>query len=245
MPQSSYGQYCPLAYALDILGERWTLLIIRELIHGPRTYGLLLQNLPDMGAVNLTRRLGMLERKGIVKRALIEPRTADEPYSLTEHGRKLEDILRNLAAWGLEHLELPTKYEVYSPLWSLLELQIRFRPDLARNLNMMFELRIENETHHVIITDGHISTHVGPAATPLFTISTDAATFILILRGLLPLREAIKLERVDIDGSLAALSRTLDILGLREKEHPLASEKGINKALKPDPSTRIEMYPAR
>ncbi len=245
MPQSSYGQYCPLAYALDILGERWTLLIVRELLHGPRTYKLLLQNLPDMGAVNLTRRLGMLERKGIVERALIEPRTADEPYSLTEHGKKLEEILRNLAAWGLEYLELPTKYEVYSPLWSLLELQIRFRSDLAKNLNMMFELRIENETHHVVITNGQISTHVGPAASPLFTISTDAATFILILRGMIPLHEAIKLERVDIEGSMAALSRTLDILGLREKEHPLAGIKGIADAIKPDPSTRIEMYPAR
>lgn len=245
MPQTSYGQYCPLAYALDTLGERWTLLIIRELLHGPRTYKLLLQNLPDMGAVNLTRRLGMLERKGIVARAVTEPRSADEPYSLTARGRKLEGILRDLAAWGLEELELPTKYEVYSPLWSLLELQIRFRPDLAKNLNMMFELRIEHETHHVVISEGKLTTHVGPASSPLFSISTDAATFIMILRGLLPLREAIKLERVDIEGSLAALSRTLDILGLREKELPFAAEKGEPQAGKDPNVSKIEMYPAR
>ncbi len=241
MSQSSYGQYCPLAYALDTLGERWTLLIIRELLHGPRTYKLLLQNLPDMGAVNLTRRLGMLERKGVVQREMLEPRSADEPYSLTPRGQKLEHILRDLAAWGLESLELPTKYEVYSPLWSLLELQIRFRPELAEKLNMMFELRIENETHYNEISQGILTTHTGPAPSPLFIISSDAATFILILRGLLPIREAIQLRRVEIEGSLAAFSRTLDILGLRV---PLLEEHATKEKL-PDNLPNIEMYRAR
>lgn len=241
MSQFSYGQYCPLAYALDTLGERWTLLIIRELLHGPRTYKLLLQNLPDMGAVNLTRRLNMLERKDVVQREMMEPRTADEPYSLTPRGQKLEGTLRDLAAWGLESLELPTRYEVYSPLWSLLELQIRFRSELAENLNMMFELRIENETHYVEISHGVLETHTGPAPSPLFVISSDAATFILILRGLLPIREAIQLRRVEIEGSLAAFSRTLDILGLRV---PLLEEHPTKEKL-PANLPNIEMYRAR
>ena len=122
MSQFSYGQYCPLAHALDTLGERWTLLIIRELMHGPRTYKLLLQNLPDMGAINLSRRLGKLERSGIIEREMQEPRAADEPYRLTKKGAQLEPILVGLASWGLSTFELPSSYEVYSPLWSLLEL---------------------------------------------------------------------------------------------------------------------------
>lgn len=239
MPTFSYGQYCPLAYALDILGERWTLLIIRELIHGPRTYQLLLQNLPDMGAIKLTRRLNYLEKQGIVERALSEPRSADEPYFLTPRGKSLEDIIRGLASWGMEKMTLPTRYEVYSPLWSLLEFQARFKPSLAKGLNMMFELDIDNETHHIEIADGKMTTRSGPAATPLFTISTDSATFILVLRGILSIQEAIQLERIYVEGSIAALSRSLDILGLRSKEKEIAPKPAKKKE---DPFPNIELY---
>lgn len=245
MPKFSYGQYCPLAHALDTLGERWTLLIIRELLHGPRTYKMMLQNLPDMGAVKLTQRLNMLEKQGILQRKFIEPRTVDEPYVLTDRGRKLEGAIKALAAWGLETLELPRDYEVYSPLWSLLELQIRFKPHMAQQLNMMFELRIENEIHHIEISHGSLKTHAGPAPSPLFVITTDAATFILILRGMLSIRQAIHLKRVYVDGSLAALSRTLDILGLRSTELESA-RKNKKTQDKPDNDfPNIELYPAR
>ena len=105
---------------------------------------------------------------------------------------------------------------------------------------MMFELRIEHETHYVEISQGELKTHTGPAPSPLFTITTDAATFILILRGLLSIRQAIHLKRVDVEGSLAALSRTLDILGLR------ANELESPEKAKPDNSfPNIEVYPAR
>ena len=179
----------------------------------------------------------MLERKNIVQREVGDVRSAEEPYSLTKRGRQLEGILKDLAAWGLETLELPTKYEVYSPLWSLLEFQIRFKPEQAKNLNMMFELRIENETHHIEISNGALKTHVGPAPSPLFVITTDAATFILILRGLLSFREAIQLRRVEIEGSLAALSRTLDMLGLQGTR--------LEQSRPDEGSPNIEMYPAR
>ncbi len=241
MPKFSYGQYCPIAYALDILGERWTMLVIRELMHGPRTYKSMFQNLPDMGAIKLTRRLNSLERKGVVHRQTTEPRSADELYRLTERGEKLKPILKDLAAWGLESLALPTEQEVYSPLWSLIEFQIMFKPEKADNLNMMFELRVENESFHVVIGNGTLSTHVGPASSPLFIISTDSATFIMILRGHLSLRMAIQQQRVAVDGSLAALSRTLDIFGLRS---PGANSKSDRKD-EDDGYPKIELYPAR
>lgn len=245
MSQFSYGQYCPLAHALDTLGERWTLLIIRELMHGPRTYKLLLQNLPDMGAINLSRRLGKLERNNLIKREMKEPRTADEPYSLTAKGEELVPMLVDLASWGLESLEMPSAYEVYSPLWSLLELHARFKPELAKQLNMMFELRIDSEAHHVEISRGEITTHAGPAPSPLFVITTDAASFILILRGLLPIREAIQIRRLDIDGSLAAFSRTLDIFGLRAPVLEAPIEVTDKDANAQQQAPNIEMYPAR
>ena len=173
---------------------------------------------------------------------MADVRSADEPYSLTERGEKLRSVLRDLAAWGMEEMELPTKYEVYSPLWSLFELQIRFKPALAaEQINMMFELRIENETHYVEISHGEIMTHVGPAPSPLFIISTDSATFILILRGMLSLRKAIQMKRVEVEGSLAALSRTLNILGLRthnQEDNKVEENPGSG-------GLNIEMYPAR
>lgn len=245
MSHSSYGQYCPLAHALDTLGERWTLLIIRELMHGPRTYKLILQNLPDMGAINLSRRLGKLERNGLIQREMQEPRAADEPYVLTAKGKKLLPLLVDLATWGLQSLELPSSYEVYSPLWSLLELHARFKPALAKSLNMMFELRIDSEAHHVEISQGEIRTHAGPAPSPLFVITTDAASFILILRGVLPIREAIQIRRLDIDGSLAAFSRTLDIFGLRAPVLEANNPKPSSASSESQHPPKIEMYPAR
>lgn len=216
MSKASYGQYCPLAYALDILGEPWTLLIIRELLYEPRTYPSLLQDLPNIGAVLLTKRLTHLERVGVIERITEEPRSATEPYVLTAQGRLLEGVLQNLANWGLPFMELPSENEVYSPYWSIMELKARFQADRAVDLNMVFEIHVDDAVFHLHIADQTLTIVVGPAVEPAFILKTDPASFILLLRGLLALREGIQDQRITIEGSLAALSRALDVLDMRE-----------------------------
>lgn len=225
MPKASYGQYCPLAYALDILGAPWTLLIIRELLYGPRTYPSLLQDLPNMGAVLLTKRLNHLERVQVIERITTEPRSATEPYILTARGRLLDNVLQDLANWGLPFMSLPSENEVYSPYWSIMELKGRFIPERAVDLSMVFEVQIDEATFHLHIAHQQLEVTKGPAKDPEFILMTDPASFILLLRGSLALRDGIQERRITINGSLAALSRALDVLGMRDRSPGLSDQQ--------------------
>ena len=221
MRNTRYGQYCPLAYALDVVGDRWTLLIVRELLYGPRNYQSMLSNLPDIGALFLTKRLTRLEREGLIQRLVMEPRSASEPYALTDRGLSLVPIIKALAKWGLPLLELPGEEDVYAPTWSLLELEARFRPERAINLSMVFELWVDEEVFQIQIERNQLRARIGAATSPVFTMKTDAASFILLLRGVQHIKEGLQSKRMVVEGSLAALSRALDALDLHDAESKL------------------------
>ncbi len=102
-----YNQYCPIAHALDVVGERWTLLVVRELQHGPLRYTDLLERLDGCSTNVLASRLKDLEAGGVVQRAKLPPPFASTVYELTECGRQLESVLFALAHWGLRTLGPP------------------------------------------------------------------------------------------------------------------------------------------
>src|SRR5216117_1868167 len=101
MARRSYNQFCPLARTLDIIGERWTLLIVRELAIGPRRFKDLIDDLPGIGTNLLAARLKELERHGILGRRTLPPPAGSKVYELTERGRSLFAALIPLAQWGL------------------------------------------------------------------------------------------------------------------------------------------------
>lgn len=103
----TYGQYCPIARSLDVLGERWTLLIVRELLVGPQRYSDLQDHLPGLWSNLLAPRLRDLEAAGLVKRRELPPPAARLVYDLTDVGRALEPAIYELARWGLELLDDP------------------------------------------------------------------------------------------------------------------------------------------
>jgi DNA-binding HxlR family transcriptional regulator len=103
----TYGQFCPVARGLDLLGERWTLLIVRELLVGPQRYSDLRDHLPGMWSNLLAPRLRDLEAAGVVGRRVLPPPAARLVYELTERGRALEPAVYELARWGLELLDEP------------------------------------------------------------------------------------------------------------------------------------------
>jgi DNA-binding HxlR family transcriptional regulator len=103
-----YDQYCPMAHALDLVGDRWALLVIRELMHGPKRYTDLVEHLPGIGTNILAARLRELEGNGVVARRTLPPPAASKVYELTDYGRELRPAMRELALWGARSLGPPT-----------------------------------------------------------------------------------------------------------------------------------------
>jgi DNA-binding HxlR family transcriptional regulator len=112
-----YDQYCPVAHALDLVGERWSLLVIRELMCGPRRYTDLVEALPGIGTNVLASRLRDLEAGGVVVRRTLPPPAASRVYELTDYGRALRPAMRELAIWGARSLGPPTKHSTLFHGW--------------------------------------------------------------------------------------------------------------------------------
>ena len=112
-----YDQYCPVAHALDMVGERWSLLVVRELMRGPKRYTDLAEHLPGIGTNILAARLRDLEACGIVAKRRLPPPAASRVYELTEYGRALETVMRELALWGARSLGPPTDEDELFPGW--------------------------------------------------------------------------------------------------------------------------------
>jgi DNA-binding HxlR family transcriptional regulator len=144
-----YGQYCPVAHALDQIGDRWELLVVRELMLGQRRYTDLAEALPGIGSNILASRLRDLESAGIVRKKKLPPPWAVTVYELTEHGRALEPVLRSLALWGARTLGAPDPGDC----WSMYAVHARFRPEAA--VDGTYEIRfIEGETISMEVADG-------------------------------------------------------------------------------------------
>jgi DNA-binding HxlR family transcriptional regulator len=112
-----YDQYCPMAHALDLVGERWALLVVRELMPGPKRYTDLAEHLPGIGTNILASRLRDLEAGGIVEKRTLPPPAASRVYQLTPYGEELRPVLRELALWGARSLGPPTDEDELYPGW--------------------------------------------------------------------------------------------------------------------------------
>lgn len=204
----TYGQYCATARTLDLIGERWTLLVIRELLTGPKRFKDLRASLPGLGTGLLTERLRYLEEHGLVERTTLPP-PADLPaYDLTAAGRDLEPAVMALARWGLTYaLGQPREGEAFHPGWAVLGLQASFRPELAQDVNETYELRVGDETFHAEVRGGSVDSRHGAAFHPDLTISINQDSLVDIAAGRLTFTDAAKTDRLQFTGPRAALSR--------------------------------------
>jgi DNA-binding HxlR family transcriptional regulator len=109
----SYSQYCPVAHSLGLVGERWALLVVRELLHGPKRYTDLVAGLPGIGTNILAARLKDLEAGGILEKRRLPPPAASTVYELTEFGRELRPVLHELARWGARSLGPPAPDDLH------------------------------------------------------------------------------------------------------------------------------------
>lgn len=213
MQRRSYDQYCAVARALDVIGERWTFLILRDLVHlGPRRFSDLRDGLPGIGPNLLTERLRYLEREGLVRRRRLRSPGRGVVYELTELGAGLERTIIELGRWGGNFMAERGERDVFFPSGHISAIRATFRGDDARGVHARYEFRVDGESFHVEVDDGAVSVALGEASSPDLVIATDVATSIdLMLRRTTP-RDAIRSGAVAINGSMEDFEQAIDLL---------------------------------
>jgi DNA-binding HxlR family transcriptional regulator len=170
----TYGQRCPLARALDIVGERWTLLVVRELMLGPRRYTDLADGLPGVGTNILAARLADLQSSGLVTKRELPPPTAVTVYELTAAGRELGPTLAALSGWGEQYGTPINRSQVARPQWILTSIA-RHNPNLLAGRSC--ELRVGRNAFELRGDGTKLSIAAGAARSPDATIGLELDAF--------------------------------------------------------------------
>lgn len=207
----SYRQYCGLAKAMDALGERWTLLIARDLMLGPRRYGDILAGLEGLTTNLLAGRLKDMEAAGLVAREKAPPPSRGFAYALTQAGRELEPVLLALGKWGFRYMEKPSPGDKRDLAWGLFALKRRYR---GVTQPVTAELRAGDRVFQYRLERDYADLREGPVWMPDFHIRGDADAFVdLFYRG--KAHGVLAAERrLEASGSEAALRVFLDAFGL-------------------------------
>jgi DNA-binding HxlR family transcriptional regulator len=208
-----YNQHCTLAYALDRIGERWTLLIVRELLAGPRRYTDLAQGLVTVPSNILASRLRDMETLGLVERKrLPAPAESVVVYELTEEGAALSDAVTALSRWGMRSLPPTTDGRAVRAHWLIPVMEARFDPEAAAGVDETYQLQIDDEEFvHFTVQDGHGKALPGPAPEPAVAVSADAETLVALANGAITIPEATR-RGAKIQGTPDAVQRMLKIL---------------------------------
>jgi DNA-binding HxlR family transcriptional regulator len=215
----SYSQHCALAHALDIVGERWTLLIVRELMAGPQRYTELGEGLVTVPSNVLAGRLKEMESRSLVRRRqLPAPAASVTVYELTEEGESLIPVVIELARWGLRTLSLTVRGQPFRARWLVLALEARFDAATAVGLSECYEFDIDGDgVVSFEIADGDGKARMGPAVDPVVRIVADADTFAALTSGAITAAQALR-QGARIEGSAKALERMRSILPDRRAE---------------------------
>jgi DNA-binding HxlR family transcriptional regulator len=201
----SYDDPCGVARALDVVGERWALLVVRELLLGPKRFGALSSGLPGMSQNVLSQRLRELQDAGVVRRRTFGPPASSHGYELTERGRELEPVLLALARWGSR---VPARSAAELSIDALmLALQTTFDRRAAGALRARLELRIGDDCFRAEIGSGRFEVRRGRAARADATLTTGAATLRALVFGDLTIADAVGRGDLRIDGDGRAAAR--------------------------------------
>jgi DNA-binding HxlR family transcriptional regulator/putative sterol carrier protein len=203
----TYGDGCAIARGLDLVGERWALLVIRELLLGPKRYTDLRSGLPNASPNVLSQRLGELERAGVIRRRKLPPPAGSRVYELTDWGRELEGTVISLGHWAARS---PSGLPIDAPVGAdsmILALRSRFDSGAAPGLRARYELRLGEDHFRIEIADDEIEVAHGGAAQADATIDTDPNTLASVLWGGQPLRAAQRSGKMTIQGDKAAVER--------------------------------------
>ncbi|SEN41194.1 winged helix-turn-helix transcriptional regulator [Nonomuraea pusilla] len=212
MDQRTYNQFCATARTLDLVGERWTLLIVRELLTGPKRFTDFQHSLRGLGTGLLAARLKHLEREGLVRRTTLPPPARTPAYALTEAGAELGPAVLALARWGMKWAMGERRAdETFHSGWALLALESCFVPEAAEGLRAVYEFRVGDpaggDVFHLVVDDGAIDAAHGPAQRPDAVVEAGDDVLTDIAAGHLTLTEALAGGRAAATGDPEALRR--------------------------------------
>lgn len=209
MGKRVYGQYCGFARGLELVGERWALMIVRDLLVSPKRFSDLQRGLPGIPTNILSSRLKEMETAGIVQRRLLA-RPNGVVYELTATGAALEPAVAALGRWGAKLLGQPRPHEVITVDSLVTALRSTFQPKVAREVTVSYELRMGDIVLHARVVRGRLTAGRGPLPNADLTIETGPALRDL-LAGELPAREALAKGLVKLRGPSRLLDRFVDL----------------------------------
>ena len=195
-----YAQRCPAAIALDVIGERWTPLIVRELLLGPKRFTDLADGLPGIGTNILTNRLAGLQEQGVVEKRTLPRPTPVAVYELTEAGRALAPVLRELRAWGARFGPAPRRGDAVQPAWIVQSAAGR-NPRLGPGRTC--ELRVGDDSFALTGTDDGVDVRAATVATPEAVMTIEPRLFLRLASGRVDPADAAAQIEVQGDGRLA------------------------------------------
>lgn len=188
--RGDYFDGCPSAHALDLIGDRWALLVVRELLLGSKRFTDLRRGLPRISRNVLSQRLDDLEAAGVLGRRTLPPPSASAVYELTDRGLELESVLQAIGRWGARSPLLPDSDSLGADTF-VLGLRSRFDPLAAEGLDASYELRVKQETFDFQIDDGELTVRRGASDGPTAVLSVDAGAMAAVARGARPLSSAL------------------------------------------------------
>jgi DNA-binding HxlR family transcriptional regulator/putative sterol carrier protein len=207
MTQHRYEQYCALARTLDVAGDRWTLLIVRELAPGPRRFSDLIDGLPGISRKLLTDRLRALERDGIVARQALPPPAARQVYVLTDDGRDLAVAMGPLIAWGARRIGDRKPGESFRARWPAVAMAALADRDAAKGVSESYQYLVGDSAFHFRVDDGSIQLHDGRAQDPAVTLTTDEETWADVASGRITASSAAATGALTVAGDPEATKR--------------------------------------
>jgi DNA-binding HxlR family transcriptional regulator len=210
----TYGDACGIARALDLVGERWALMVVRELLLGPKRFTDIRSGLPHLSPDVLAQRLRDLEHGGVVHHRRLPPPYSSQVYELTARGRALEPVLIELGRWGGANAPPPRQDACMSLDAYIVSLRTLFDPERAAGFRARVELRLGEHRYRVAIADGLIEAEHGEAADADAAIEADPAALIDVLHGHRPLDDALATGDLRIEGDEPTARRFCELFPL-------------------------------
>ncbi len=209
----TYEDGCATAHALDLIGERWALLIVRELILGPKRFTDLRTGLPSISPNVLTQRLEDLEQSGILRRRKLAPPAAAWVYELTEWGLELEKVIMAIGRWGARSPQLMQGHPLSIDAL-VLSFRTMFDSQTAADFNARLELRIGEDRFHAEIANGEMQLNRGPADRPDAIVEASPEALIAVAYGGKKLAEAVREGEMKVEGDKAVAKRFFGLFPL-------------------------------
>lgn len=209
----TYDDGCAAAHALDLVGERWALLVVRELVLGPKRFTDLRAGLPHASPNVLAQRLRELEGAGIVRRRKLPPPAASRVYELTDWGLELEPVIVRLGRWGARSPSKPRDAALGVDSL-ILSFRTMFDPRAAEGLRASYELRLGEDRFRATVADSGFEIERGGAERPDAIVEVGSDTLAALIYGDLRLAEALRSGDLEIEGDKPAVERFLGLFPL-------------------------------